>query len=236
MLAQATELTAKGGIDTAAVQSSRAAAFDRAQRHSRRVRRLKYALPTAAAFIALAFPIYSYMAAPSAVTVKTDDSALTDGKLVMANPKLEGVTKENLPYSMVARRAIQDVAQQGLVELEDIDARLPMSVDATAEVKAGGGSYDQENNTLELSDDIIVTTTDGMVAKLKSAFLDLGRGSMKTGDPVDITRTGSHIAADSMSVENNGNLLVFEKRVRVNLDPAALRAANGTNGAPDASR
>ena len=47
----------------------------------------------------------------------------------MANPKLDGFTKENLPYSMTATRALQDFDKNGIIDLEGIDARLPVSAD-----------------------------------------------------------------------------------------------------------
>lgn len=75
-----------------------------------------------------------------------------------------------------------------------------------------------------------------MVVKLKSAFLDMGKGNMKTNDPVDITRDGSHISSDTMSVENNGKILIFEKRVRVNIDPAKLKTAENQSGETNAAQ
>ena len=74
----------------------------------------------------------------------------------------------------------------------------------------------------ELTSDVIVTTTDGMAAKFKSVFLDMGKGTMKTNDPVDVSRGGSRITADSMSVQDNGKVVVFENSVRVNIDPGQL--------------
>ena len=216
------------------VPAERAVAFGRAQRHSRRVRVLKFALPLVAGVIAVAFPLYSYLVTPPPVTIQADSSVLTDGKLVMANPKLSGFTKDNLAYSMIAERAIQDAANQGLVELDGIDAKLPMSARVNAAVKAAKGLYNRDANTLTLTQDITVTTTDGMVAKLKSAFLDIGKGTMKTDDPVDITRDGSRVTSDTMTVQDHGKVLVFEKRVRVNIDPATMKAAENTNGAANA--
>jgi lipopolysaccharide export system protein LptC len=191
-------------------------------------------LPVVAGAIAVAFPLYSYLVAPPAVAILADSSVLTDGKLVMANPKLNGFTKNNLPYSMVAQRAIQDVAMQGVVELDGIDAKLPMSAEVNAVVRAAKGFYNRDANTLKLTQDVTVTTSDGMVVKLKSAFLDIGKGTMKTDDPVDITRSGSHVSSDTMTVQDNGKVLVFEKRVRVNIDPATMKAAENTDGAANA--
>jgi lipopolysaccharide export system protein LptC len=238
MLAPATDPTApdETAASQANVSPARARAFGNAQRHSRRVRLLKFTLPLAAALIAVAFPLYSYLMAPVSIAVDADSSALTDGKLVMANPKLQGLTKQNMPYSMVAKRAVQDIAKQGLIELEGIDATLPLNADVSAKVEAARGLYNRDSNTLDLSQDITVTTSDGMVAKFKSAFLDMGKGIMKTDDPVEITRDGSRIASDTMNVENNGKTLIFEKRVRVNIDPASLKTAENANGAAHAAQ
>ena len=66
-----------------------------------------------------------------------------------------------------------------------------------------------------------------MVAKLKSAYLDIATGQMTTAEPVDIVLNGTRITSDSMSIAQNGKLLVFDKRVRVNIDPRAQDAAGG---------
>lgn len=217
-------------LHSAEVEPVRASAFGRAQRHSSRVRVLKIVLPLAAVIMAVAFPVYSYLVAPPSVTVEADGSAFSEGKLVMANPKLDGLTKDNLPYALNALRAIQSTDKQGVVELEGIAAKLPVSAGNVASVGAAHGIYDRDTNTLDLDKEITISTTDGMVAKLKSAFLDMDKGTMKTIHPVDITRQGSRITADEMRVEDNGKVLVFEKRVRMNIDPAQAKAAGEKSG------
>ncbi|TGV63092.1 LPS export ABC transporter periplasmic protein LptC, partial [Mesorhizobium sp. M2D.F.Ca.ET.160.01.1.1] len=122
------------------------------------------------------------------------------------------------------------VNSQGIIELEGIDAKVPVGTDNVAAVKASHGTYDRDGNTMKLNSDVTITTTDGMQAKFKSVFLDMGKGTMKTDDPVDVSRGGSRITADSMSVQDNGKVLVFENRVRVNIDPASLKAAEAKSG------
>ena len=216
--------------------SARVDAFDLAQRHSRRVRVLKFAVPLIAAVIAVAFPVYSYLAAPVSIAVQADGSAFADGKLVMANPKLNGFTKQKLPFSLTALRAIQDVRKQGIIDLEGINAKLPIATDNVASVNATRGIYNRDGNTMNLTSDVTVTTTDGVEAKFKSVFLDMGKGSMKTDEPVDVSRGGSRITADSMSVQDNGKVLVFENRVRVDIDPASLKAAEAKSGESNAAQ
>jgi len=237
MLARSNETTnAETALAPAAPAGSRGDAFDLAQRHSRRVRVLKFAVPLVAAVIAIAFPVYSYLAAPVSISVQAEGSAFADGKLVMANPKLNGFTKQKLPYSLTALRAIQDVGKQGIIDLEGINAKLPLTPDNVATVNATRGVYDRDGNTMSLTSDITVTTTDGIEAKLKSVFLDMGKGTMKTDEPVDVSRGGSRITADSMAVQDNGKVLVFENKVRVNIDPASLKAAEQRSGESNASQ
>jgi lipopolysaccharide export system protein LptC len=168
--------------------------------------------------------------------VQADGTAFSNGKLVMANPKLNGFTKQKLPYSLTASRATQDVGKQGIIDLEGINAKLPVASDNVVAVDAAHGIYDRDNNTMNLTSDVSVTTTDGLVAKFKSVFLDMGKGSMKTDNPVDVSRGGSRITADSMSVEDNGRLVVFENRVHVDIDPASLKAAEAKSGEQNASQ
>ncbi len=221
------------GVTAAEVTGAPREAFLRAQRHSRVVRVLKSTLPLIAAAMALGFLGYSYVMTPGSVAVKADGSAISDGKLVMANPKLDGFTKDNRPYSMTAMRAIQDFQNEGVVQLEGISAKLPIDAENWATIGAESGVYDRDKNTLDIDTEITVTTADGMTAKLQSATLDIGGGGMKTEDPVDIRMDGATITSDTMAIRENGKVLVFERRVRMDIDPQRLKATQQANGDPD---
>ncbi|MEP9386717.1 LPS export ABC transporter periplasmic protein LptC [Mesorhizobium sp. KR9-304] len=215
--------------------NSRAEAFSQAERHSRRVHRLKIMLPLLAVVMSVGFIGYSYLSTPASVTVQTEGSAFTEGKLVMDSPKLEGFTKDGRPYSVSAARATQDFDKQDIISLDGIDAKMPVEAENWARVEATSGVYDRAANTLDVSTDILVTTTDGMVAKLKSAFLDIANGSLKSTTPIDIQSHGSRITADSMAVLENGKRVIFETHVRVYIDPVQMKAAQAARGDMNAS-
>jgi lipopolysaccharide export system protein LptC len=214
---------------------SRAEAFSRAERHSRRVRLLKVVLPALAVMMMGGFLVYSFMAAPPPAKVLTKAPPLAEGKLVMDSPKLEGFTKDGRPYSVKATRATQDYEKQDIVNLDGIDARMPVEQENWARVEAVSGVYDRMANTLNVPTDILVTTTDGLVAKLKSAFLDINNGSLKSTAPVDIQSHGSRITAESMSVTDSGKQVIFETRVKVYIDPVQMKAAQAARSEANAS-
>lgn len=205
-------------------------AFARAQRHSRRIRILKIVVPAAAAMIAVGFFAISYLLTPKSTELVSTSSAMADGKLVMANPKMEGVTSDNRSYAMNAIRAIQDMKTPNIIELEELSARLPIGADAWATVDAPHGTYDRTVNTIDFRSPFMVKTTEGLAIAFQSAFLDIGKGEVTTSQPVDITLNGTRIQADSMSVRDKGKQLVFEHRVRVVLPPGAAKSTQADNG------
>ncbi|HVW54114.1 MAG TPA: LPS export ABC transporter periplasmic protein LptC [Rhizobiaceae bacterium] len=217
----------KGGAPRESGKGALADAFRRARRHSAVVRTLKFLLPAAAVLIALSFFAYSYVFTPAQISIDLLNTGFKDGKLIMADPKLEGFTRDNRPYRMHAAKAIQSVSNTNLIELQKINARLPISDGNWADVSADKGFYDKDKNTLDIKSDMIVTTSNGITAKLKSAFVEMKNGTMTTPDPVDITVNTSHITADSMSIENRGQVLVFNRDVKLIMMPQGKKAAGG---------
>ncbi len=196
--------------------------FALAGRHSRRVKLLKFAVPAFALLAGGVFAAATVLRVEAPVSVSSDGVSLSDGRIVMANPKLDGVTKDNRPYKMSAERAFQDVKKDGLVELEKLVAQLPFGPTNTATLSAVKGIYDNSNRKLDLANQIVLTTSDGMVVKLNTAKIDIGNNHLSTTDPVDITTSNSKITADTMEVSEGGKHLIFDKRVRLTIDPSKM--------------
>ncbi|MBE7182947.1 MAG: LPS export ABC transporter periplasmic protein LptC [Methylobacterium mesophilicum] len=216
-------------------------AFRRARAHSRTVRLLRALLPVAACLVAGLFVFFSYRSIPAEIKMNAENSSVSDGKLVMANPKLDGFTREDLPYSMTAARAVQELAKEDLVELQEINARLPVDAQQTALIKAAKGVYDRVKNTLtikaaENSTGVRIETSDGTVANLRDVTVDVGQSTMQASGRVDIQRADASISADKLSVSENGKLFVFENKVHMVIKPSQKKpsgaegaASSGTN-------
>ena len=197
--------------------------FAGAARHSRRVRFFKIVLPIASLMIAVGFAGYSWLLSPASVSIAVEGSAIRDGKIVMANPKMSGFTSNNLPYSMNAARAIQELSRPGAIELEEIDAKFPIAADKWATFKADAGLYDDESNVLRITSPITLKTSDGLQADLGPAVVDIAAGELRSPSPVRIEQNGSTITADSLEVLDKGTVFVFENRVRMQVDPRTIR-------------
>ena len=203
-------------------------AFTKARRHSGRVRLLKFILPVAALAMIAAFAAKSWLAAPNGVPFDIGSLAIEGGRLVMANPQLDGVSgSANRAYSMTATRAIQDIGASGRIDLEGIDAKLPIAETGWMKVTAPTGVFDRDANRLDIDSEMTIIGDDGLKAVLQSAIVDVAAGNLDTPDPVDITLDGAHISADSMMVRDKGAVLIFKDRVRMNIAGGRLSGARG---------
>jgi lipopolysaccharide export system protein LptC len=201
--------------------------FARAARHSRRVRFLKLALPiggAASMMIIVAAYLYSLFSLPS---IDPGEARVADGKLVMSNPKISGADSNNRPYTLTADRAVQDANNPTRVTLEKIAGKFSIDDDNAADVKAGTGVYDSVKKTLVLSGKVAVDTGDGMSIRMEGASIDIETGRLTTDQPVSVDTGRAQVRSQSLIVEDEGKRIVFDKGVRMTLNPIDPQKAAG---------
>ena len=216
--------------DSVELPLPREAAFRKARKHSRLVRVLKLVLPLAAVTMAGVFVLSTYRASSSSVVMTTTSSAVERNQLVMADPRLEGFGKDGRPFAVDALRAIQTIGNDSIINLDAINARLPMD-DSWITVTAPGGIYDRVKNLLDVSGDasdaIKVVSTDGSTVFMRTAQIDMNTGTLRATDSVDLKRQDGAITAEELDVSKGGKVLVFEKNVRMTLTPKDQASGEG---------
>jgi len=198
-----------------------------AQRHSRIVRGLKILLPVLAGLIIIAFVAVSWIETLGPEGVAIESVSLRDGKLVMQNPVMSGQGSDARPYSMRAARAIQDLATPDVIVLEEIVADLPVANGDKAVLNALSGIYDRVAQTLMFDQAFTVTSEAGMKAELQSADIDLAGGNLTTSDPVSIRSDEASVVAQSMKMQDKGRVIIFQDKVRMTINPSALKPKDG---------
>lgn len=197
--------------------------FRSAQRYSQRVRGLKFGLPIIGVLFIAAFVgivvVAQYLEAPFSISAID----LTDGKVVMKSPKLNGFTASDSAYEIVADRALQDLDDPKKVLLEKIGATLTLTDGNVVSVKANTGKFDIEGENLKLGAGVNVHMSAGYDAELEDAVIDIKSGVLKSDRPVFIKAEIGEIRADSVVVRDNGNFIFFKDRVRMIVKPDKIR-------------
>ena len=159
--------------------------FRAALRHSRHVRILRLAIPLSAAIVVVAGAAFTYVFKPlrglSGMPVDVGSVVVSGTKIMMNQPRLAGVTRDNRRYDMVAQAAAQDLTKPDMVELQGIHATMEMRDKVIFETIAKDGLYNTKTEQLTLNHNIVVTSSSGYQAFLNEAVVDV-RGSKIVSD------------------------------------------------------
>lgn len=210
--------------DGSGAEVSRAAReYRKGQRHSAWVKRLKILLPVVSIGLAIAFVVASIAFRVAPADIVFDRMTMENGVIVMENPALSGQNDGQRTFSMNAARATQNVATPDVITLSEINAELPVGDDdEIASVEAERGVYDRLLQTLVLDAPFTVRATGGLEVDLQSARFDMGVGAMETNDGVVIRNGKTSLVAQSVRIRDNGAIIVFERDVRMIIDPSTL--------------
>jgi lipopolysaccharide export system protein LptC len=196
-------------------------AFRAAVRHSRHVRILRVAIPLAAIIALVTGVAFAFLLNPmrmlSGMPVDVGRMVVSGTKIMMHQPRLAGVTRDNRRYDMVAQAAAQDLTKPDMVELQGIRATMEMRDKVTFETTAKAGLYNTKTEQLTLNQNIVVTSSSGYQAFLNEALVDVRASKIASDKPVEVKTATWTINANGMEVSEAGDLVRFDRGVFVTL-------------------
>ena len=208
-------------------------AFRAAVRHSRHVRVLRLAIPITAAVVVVAAAAFSFLFKPlrmlTSMPVDIGSMVVSGTKIMMHQPRLSGVTRDNRKYDMVAQAAAQDVTKPDMIELQGVHATMEMRDKVSFETTANGGLYNTKTEHLTLNQNVVVTSSSGYQAFLNEAVVDVRASKIVSEKPVEVKTATWTITANRMEVTESGDLVRFDHGVFVTLllDSTTLGAGEG---------
>jgi lipopolysaccharide export system protein LptC len=196
-------------------------AFAKAKRRSGRVKTLRLAiliggLGTVAATLVVDFfnPFGTKLGALSFNALSVEGT-----KIVMDRPKLAGFRSDGQAYLLTAERALQDVKQPTMVQLQKVDGEIGTAGGEATHLSADAGVYDNLAEHMELSENVRIKNGRFTVL-LRSARFDFKSGVYGSDERVEVQGgDGTTIFADRASALNHGQELTFEGHVRTNIVP-----------------
>ncbi|HVB89512.1 MAG TPA: LPS export ABC transporter periplasmic protein LptC [Beijerinckiaceae bacterium] len=207
------------GRGAAAGVLRRQAAFRAAERHSRRVRRLK-ALAlcgSLAGLVALilvgVFNPFDHL--PGHIAIAR--ARLNGSQITMEKPQLSGFKRDGRPYRMSAASGVQNIKTPWIVTLHDINASLTMPDASLVHLVSRKGVYDSKKGFMRLSHSVRIVSSAGYVARLKSADIDLKAGAIASRRPVTVLTRAATIAADALAISDSGADVTFRGDVKTTL-------------------
>lgn len=186
--------------------------FRTAKRHSRRVRILRWVLPSAALGGLVIFmlvvwldPLRFYRNLP----VEFGRISISDNKLTIEAPKLTGFTQDSRPYSVTAESAAQDLGSPNVIELKGILGQVGLANRGDSELRAKAGVYDTKSGNLSLSNGIEIEATGGYQVLLQDALVEVRKGRIITDKPVRAIFPDGTLDAQRVEITEHGDRVSF---------------------------
>ena len=204
-----------------------------ARRHSRLVRRLRYAIPTAAV-LSLGFYVFLTWFNPWAVLARLPSLGgkvvVSGTKITMDLPKVAGYTPDGRAYEMTARAASQDLKRPQFIELKDIQAKVDLADKSRVDVSADSGIYDTKAELVVLTDNVKVVSSAGTEVRLREAVMDMRKGSVLSEKPVEVLMPNGRLNARQVEVSESGSVIHFRGGVTMVLQPGDRAATVSDRG------
>jgi lipopolysaccharide export system protein LptC len=209
-------------------------AFAKARRRSACVRFLRVAILIGApGTVAVMFGIAIFAPFSTRLGSLTFGALSVEGtKVIMDRPQLAGFRNDGQAYLLTAERALQDIKQPAIVELQNVDGEMGMAGGETTHLSADAGLYDSINEHMDLSKNVRINNGRFHV-RLQSASFDFKSGVYGSHEPVEVrVGEGTTISADRAAARNNGQELTFEGHVKTRIvSQADLQPSSGVKGA-----
>lgn len=214
----------------------RARAFERARRHSARVRALRRGLEigVVGGLVALVGWAAFRNFGRALRDVAFEGIGIEGGRLTMDRPHLTGARPGGGGYDITAAKATQDPRHPGAVDLALIGGQITTSDREESRLSASSGHYESDAETLDLSGDVTLQNPRYEVF-LQSVHIEFKKGDYVSDAPVKARiLPDTLVTADAMAVRGGGAQASFSGHVTTLIngqnvavgEPAAVRGAN----------
>lgn len=200
-----------------------------AARYSRRVKRIRQAMPVLAVLIILAVVFWPAPEAPDPFTLTQVEKEIEPDVLRMVNPHYSGTTPDGEPFSVRADAARQAREDPARIELDAIEATYKSAGLGDVDIRATGGAFHTVDEILTLDGHIAFSSTAGYRLNVSGLFVNFGEGWAKSDSPVVADAPFGHITAAGFDVTDNGDKLSFRGPVRMVIDESVVNRRAAKN-------
>lgn len=165
---------------------------------------------------------------PVKAPITTETVAVTDGGIVIRNPRFSDVNSVGGIFNLTADAAREDPQMPGLVQLDAIKANVKRADGFEILLSAPKGEMQREENRLTLfggtHDSMVsLSTSDGYQIDMPRLHIDVDERSVTTDRPVSGRGPMGGFRADRMVVQENGGRLSLIGGVEILIAPGNQR-------------
>ena len=148
--------------------------------------------------------------------------AVIDERLRVDNAMYRGQDDRSRPFSLTAGEAVQRSSVEGVVRMDDMEARLLLP-EGPAMIDAGGGAYDIDAETMIVPGAMRMTAADGYRMLLRDVRIDLDTQRVAGNGGVSGAIPAGTFSANRLEVDLAARTVALVGDARLRMVPGLLR-------------
>ena len=194
------------------------------QRPSRRLSVVLVGVGVAVTLVVASWLGFLHQSGDSKLEIKEVKIA-NSGEIALTGARYQGVTSSGQPFLITADQASEANDGSGRVDMQQPRATITMKNGQIIELQSNYGVFDRPDDVVDLAGDVIVTQPAKNLKLVSDAlFADLKLGEMRSLVPVTVTDAAWRIDAETMTVFDNGDRILFGGTARMVMQTANTTA------------
>ncbi len=191
--------------------------------HDRLERRLATLLP-AAIGVVVALMVLTPLAPRGEVSFLLDRNkvAVAEDRLKVENAMYRGEDAKGRPFSILAGQAIQQSANEPVVQMRELEARVLLS-QGPALLKANSGSYNYHTQKVAIDGVVQFSGADGYQMSARNVSVDLEKKTLMGEGAVDGAIPAGTFSANRIDADLENHTVKLDGRARLLMTPGKLR-------------
>ena len=158
---------------------------------------------------------FFYQSGDSKLEIK-DIKIANSSEIALTGAQYQGITSSGQPFLITADQASAANDGSGRIDMQQPRATITMKNGQIIKLQSSYGVFDQPGDVVDMAGNVVVTQpAKNLKLASDSLFADLKLGEMRSRVPVTVTDDARRIDAETMTVFDNGNRILFGGTVRM---------------------
>mgnify|MGYP001445237838 CR=1 FL=1 len=194
------------------------------QRPSRRLSVVLVFIGVAVTLVVASWLGFLHQSGDSKLEIK-DVKIVNSGEITLTGARYQGFTSSGKPFLITAAQASEATDGTGRVDMKQPNATITMKNGQIITLKSKYGVFDRPGDIVNMTGDVIVTQpAKNLILASDALFADLKLGEMRSVVPVTLTDDAHRIDAETMTVFDNGDRIVFGGTSRMVMQTASTQS------------
>jgi lipopolysaccharide export system protein LptC len=145
------------------------------------------------------------------------DITISDnGNVELTGARYQGVTSDGQPFQITANQATEALGGSGRVDMTQPRAKVTLRNGQVLDIKSNFGIFEKQAESVDMSGSVVVLhPSKSLTLTSEALFADLKIGKMYSNSPVVVEDNNTRIDAETMTVFDNGDRILFEGTARL---------------------